>query len=256
MKFRKTAPFFIVLLLLLSACGSSKPELSDEMVEQIVHDLIERASASASSVSEADNENVSVTDNDVDNNDRKKSESSETEDEDIEKGDPEDSSESTEQSVKKDTNYDESPVSDADPQESEAVISDEEIALRTEQAIQSGLNVLSGSLIICDWDSLLTLQGHPPGDALRQNLVPEPDTYYILQLKEPQAIDLMSSDGTMRYGRECTMIDLGSINGTDLQNGDYAVVAFDPNDGCFPSDVSLPLGEPSLFDYELLAVRH
>ncbi len=136
-----------------------------------------------------------------------------------------------------------------------AQVSEADISARREQAIQSGLNVVSGTLIICDNDALLTMQGHPPGDNLRQMQSFPERTYYILQLDSPQQIDLMSGSGEMSYNRECTLVDLYNIDGTNLQNGDYAVIAFGPDDGSFPSDVSLPLGEPVLSSYEVLEIQ-
>ncbi len=126
---------------------------------------------------------------------------------------------------------------------------------RIQEARQAELNVVSGVLTVCDADTLLAIQGHA-NDNVREYLSLDDRIFYILQLDQTYSIDLMGGDGSPCYDRTCTLIDLCAIDSTQLSSGDTVVISFGMNDGSFPSDVSLPLGEPALSNYTVLSVTH
>ena len=107
--------------------------------------------------------------------------------------------------------------------------------------------VFRGTLKAYSHSEVVALQGQ--GD-------PEPDrgeTYYLIVLDAPQTMNLRSGDPTsgLRSG-EVHLIDVTYAEGIAQYVGQSLVFSIDPNRTYWPTDASLPLGEPRTDDIHIL----
>ena len=113
------------------------------------------------------------------------------------------------------------------------------------QKQQEGMVVLEGIIRVFLFDELLAYQGNPNVGYTSD------ETFYIFILDTPQSIEFVSGDGQgMRTG-DVTMIQLATTDVSSYVN-QHVTVAINPKKTWFPSDVSLPLGEPRSTEYEIL----
>lgn len=106
--------------------------------------------------------------------------------------------------------------------------------------------VFRGTLNAYSHSEVVALQGQ--GD-------PEPDrgeTYYLIVLDEPQNMTLTSGDGLSSRDGEVHLIDVTYAEGIAQYTGQHLTCSIDPNQTYWPSDVSLPLGEPRTNDVHIL----
>lgn len=109
--------------------------------------------------------------------------------------------------------------------------------------------VFRGTLGAYSYSEVLALQGQAdpnPGSDMGE-------TYYLIVLDAPQKMGLRGSDPTagLREG-EVHLVDATYAKGMAQYVGQTLVFSIDPNKTYWPSDTSLPLGEPGTEDIHVL----
>lgn len=109
--------------------------------------------------------------------------------------------------------------------------------------------VFRGTLGAYSYQEVLTLQGQAdpnPGSDMGE-------TYYLIVLDAPQNMSLRGSDPTAGLrGGEVHLINVSYVKGIAQYAGQHLTCSVDPNKTYWPSDTSLPLGEPSTDDLHVL----
>lgn len=117
---------------------------------------------------------------------------------------------------------------------------------KLEDAKKSGSQIFEGTLKILDREQLLEEQGEKD---------PNPGTgkdyekYAVLVLNKPEEATFKNISGE-DYSKEVKMISLGDSlsgslpDGLETLNGKKVIIATNSDDGSWPTDTSLPLGEP------------
>ena len=79
-------------------------------------------------------------------------------------------------------------------------------------------------------------------------------TYRILLLDEPQSMTLRSSDPTSNgYSGTVSLIEVSDAGDLSQYLGQHLIFSIDPNQTFWPSDASLPMGQPRTSDVHILA---
>ena len=107
--------------------------------------------------------------------------------------------------------------------------------------------VFTGTIDTYTHDEVVALQGQPDPNA------PWSDTeatYRLIVLDAPQTMELTSVDG-MRSG-EVRMINVTGAPGLDGLDGQHLTFSIDAASAWWPSDTSLPLGQPGTQDVHVL----
>lgn len=78
------------------------------------------------------------------------------------------------------------------------------------------------------------------------------ETYYLIVLDEPQTMDLRSGDGLGSRGGEVHLVDVSYAEAIAQYAGQHLTFSIDPGRTYWPSDASLPLGEPRTEDVHIL----
>ena len=110
--------------------------------------------------------------------------------------------------------------------------------------------VLTGTMGTYSYNEVLKLQGVPdpnPGASSGKNT-----TYRLIVLDTPKTMNLMSGAGDGLTTNEASIINVSYADGLDQYVGQHVVFSIDPNNTYWPSDTSLPLGEPGTKDVHIL----
>lgn len=116
--------------------------------------------------------------------------------------------------------------------------------IKTEE--NNGQIVLSGTIRILSGDELWTLQGVDP-------LYQDNDQHTIFVLDEVKNMDVVSMGGIKNC--DVSMIEIKDLSQSQDYDGKEAVISFDPSELKYPSDASLPLGEPRTTVYKILSAK-
>ena len=109
--------------------------------------------------------------------------------------------------------------------------------------------VFRGTLGAYSYNEVLTLQGQSdpnPGSDMGE-------TYYLIVLDEPQTMNLRSGDGLSSRDGEVHLVNITYAEGITQYIGQNLAFSIDPEQTYWPSDTSLPLGEPSTDDVHALS---
>lgn len=107
--------------------------------------------------------------------------------------------------------------------------------------------VFTGTLDTYSYEEVVALQGCADPNAAWTD---PNQTYRLLVLDTPQTMELMGIDGP-RSG-EVTMVSVRFAQGLESYDGQHVIVSIDPEKTYWPSDTSLPLGQPSTKDVHIL----
>lgn len=111
------------------------------------------------------------------------------------------------------------------------------------QELESAGNyVLQGTMYYVSYYDLLSLQGISdpnPGSSYGK------DSYYtVLVLDSPQTLSFMAGDGDGTRSGQVSLINITDLADATGYNGTRMMVALNPGNYYWPSDVSVPVGEP------------
>ena len=116
--------------------------------------------------------------------------------------------------------------------------------------------VLTGTVIICDYDGIVELQGEPDPaamyytedywDEVRSRI------YQVIVLDTPQTLRLLSGGGDGYSEHEASMIALWSVEDMSRYEGQHITFSIDPSNTRWPSDTRLPIGQPGTTDIHIL----
>ncbi len=109
--------------------------------------------------------------------------------------------------------------------------------------------VLAGTVGRYTYNEVLALQGENDPNAGYSD---PSQVFLLILLDTPQAVTARSGDGLSSYEREATMIDVTFAAGLEQYEGQHVVFSIDPRETWWPSDTSLPLGEPSTDNVHVL----
>lgn len=107
--------------------------------------------------------------------------------------------------------------------------------------------VFTGTIDTYTHDEVVALQGQPDPNAPWSDTTA---TYRLIVLDAPQTMELTSVDG-MRSG-EVRMINVTGASGLDGLDGQHLTFSIDAASAWWPSDTSLPLGQPGTQDVHVL----
>ena len=108
--------------------------------------------------------------------------------------------------------------------------------------------VFQGTLGAYSYSEVLALQGQAdpnPGSDMGE-------TYYLIVLDTPQTMNLRSGDGLSSRNGEVHLVNVSYVEGIGQYAGQHLTWSIDPSQTYWPSDTSLPLGEPSTDDVHIL----
>lgn len=106
--------------------------------------------------------------------------------------------------------------------------------------------VFQGTLDAYSHSEVVALQGQGDPEADRG------ETYYLIVLDAPQTMNLRSGDGQSSRDGEVHLVDVTYAEGIAQYAGQNLIFSIDPNQTHWPSDASLPLGEPRTDDVHIL----
>lgn len=109
--------------------------------------------------------------------------------------------------------------------------------------------VLTGTLNEYSYDEVAAMAGNYPANDYERQLTP---TFWLIVLDEPQTIEIMSGAGPDPYSSKASMICASDPTGLEPYAGQHVIFSIDPNKTFWPSDASLPLGEPRTGDIHIL----
>ncbi len=78
------------------------------------------------------------------------------------------------------------------------------------------------------------------------------ETYWLIVLDTPQGMTLRSGDGSGSHEGEVSLIDVTGADGLEQYIGQSLTVSIDADDTWWPSDTSLPIGQPHTSDVHVL----
>ena len=118
--------------------------------------------------------------------------------------------------------------------------------IASEQA--AGRIVLTGTVGTYDYDSVVSLQGVPDynGGGERGK------TWRLIVLSAPTTITANNGDGFGSRADEARMIRVDSAGIDSAYDGQTVTFSIDPNSTWWPSDTSMPVGQPSTNDIHIL----
>lgn len=126
---------------------------------------------------------------------------------------------------------------------------DDSAADAVSAAEEAGLQIYTGTLRVLDTDGVCALQGvsNPnPGYS-------EAESYTLLVFDGETDVDANNGDGIGRSTGKATMIRLALDDaGWNVYDGQQVTIAVDPNLIWWPSDASVPLGQPKVSGFTVL----
>ncbi|WP_025730200.1 hypothetical protein [Atopobacter phocae] len=114
---------------------------------------------------------------------------------------------------------------------------------------QKGGIVVSGTLKYLNHFEVLKIQGAPDpnNEPLQQQM-----NHLILILDEPTEVTARRAGGPGLGTHEAQLITLGLENVLPEYNNQKIILVFSPEDATWPSDTSVPLGEPRVLKFKIL----
>lgn len=115
--------------------------------------------------------------------------------------------------------------------------------------------VLTGTIGTYDYDGIIALQGQPDPNGCDEYSVEHSRsiTYRVIVLDTPQTLRFHSGGVEDEYfSNEARMINLYYVDGLDQYEGQHITFSIDPGSTWWPSDTSLPLGQPFTRDIRIL----
>ena len=114
--------------------------------------------------------------------------------------------------------------------------------------------VLTGTVGTYDYDGIIELQGQPDPNGWDEDSVEyaRSITYRVIVLDTPQTLRLHSGGGDDYSSHEASMVNLYYADGMEQYEGQHITFSIDPEKAWFPSDTSLPLGQPFARDIHVL----
>ena len=114
--------------------------------------------------------------------------------------------------------------------------------------------VLTGTVGTFDYDDIVALQGQPDPNGWDEDSVEysRSRTYRVIVLDTPQTLRLYSGKDDKYFSYEALMINLEYIDGMDQYEGRHITFSIDPYTTHWPSDTSLPFGQPFTTDIHIL----
>ena len=109
--------------------------------------------------------------------------------------------------------------------------------------------VFRGTLHTYSYDELLDMLGYADPNA---GWTDATQTYRIILLDEPQAMRLFAYGMMGPQEGTAYMIDVSRAEGLEEYDGQHLIFSIDPDEAYWPSDTSLPLGEPRAKDVHVL----
>ncbi len=110
--------------------------------------------------------------------------------------------------------------------------------------------VLSGTFGVYSYDEVVALQGQPDPNA--GPWTDKSRTYVLIVLDTPQTLELITASNDGFLSREAKMIDISYAEGMEQYDGQHLFFSIDPSKTSWPSDASLPLGQPATSDIHIL----
>ena len=107
--------------------------------------------------------------------------------------------------------------------------------------------VFTGTVRTCSYDEVVALQGSPDPNG---QWADKSRTYDLIVLDKPQTMELKGADG-YRSG-EVTLINVSNADGISQYSGQHLTISIAPASTYWPSDTSLPVGQPSTQDVRVL----
>ena len=117
--------------------------------------------------------------------------------------------------------------------------------------------VLTGTVGTFDYDDIVALQGEPDPNGSDESSVEysRSQTYRVIVLDTPQTLYLESFIGDAPYYKEVLLIRLDGIDGMEQYEGRHITFSIDPDNAWWPTDTSLPFGQPYIGDIHILDSR-
>ncbi|MDE7477019.1 MAG: sigma-70 family RNA polymerase sigma factor, partial [Lachnospiraceae bacterium] len=114
--------------------------------------------------------------------------------------------------------------------------------------------VLTGTVGTYDYDEIVELQRQPDPTGWDEQHVAyaRSRTYHVIVLDTPQTLRLYSGEDARSYSNEALMINLEYTDAMDPYEGQHITFSIDPNTTHWPSDTSLPIGQPFTSDIHVL----
>lgn len=114
--------------------------------------------------------------------------------------------------------------------------------------------VLTGTVGTFDYDDIVALQGEPDPNGFDESSVEysRSQTYRVIVLDTPQTLYLESFIGDAPYYKEVLLIRLDGIDGMEQYEGRHITFSIDPDNAWWPTDTSLPFGQPYIGDIHIL----
>ena len=112
----------------------------------------------------------------------------------------------------------------------------------------SGRIVFQGTIDNYSYDQVIALQGTPDPNGGSSTGI----SYHLIVLDTPQVMDLRSGGDPGTRSGEVSMIRIFSSEGLSQYNGQHLTFSIDPNQTYWPSDTSLPVGQPGTSDIKVL----
>lgn len=110
--------------------------------------------------------------------------------------------------------------------------------------------MLTGTVGTYDYDEIIALQGQPdPNDSEYSKSL----TYRVIVLDTPQTLRLHSgSEEDDYFFHEALMINIDYVDGMEQYEDRHITFSIAPDTTHWPSDTSLPLGQPIASDIHIL----
>lgn len=114
--------------------------------------------------------------------------------------------------------------------------------------------VLTGSVGTYGYDEIVELQGEPDANAFDERWMEyaQSRTYRVILLDTPQFLRLHSGADDDYFSSEARMISIEEADGMEQYEGQHITFSIDPAHSYWPSDTSLPLGQPITEDIHVL----
>lgn len=114
--------------------------------------------------------------------------------------------------------------------------------------------VLTGTVGTFGYDDIVALQGQPDPNGWDEYSVEvsRSRTYRVIVLDTPQTLSLYSGEDDEFFSHEALMINLEYIDGMEQYEGRHITFSIDPYTTHWPSDTSLPFGQPFTEDIHVL----
>ena len=111
--------------------------------------------------------------------------------------------------------------------------------------------VFTGTIDSYTYDEVLALQGESDPNPGPYNVERE-WIFHLIVLDTPQTMELLSGSGAGSRSGTVSLISIVDVAGIEQYDGQHLIFSIDPSWTMWPSDTSLPLGEPRTDDLHVL----